>query len=1609
MPVPYRAYEDEVADVERAATSSANIATGSRDFYAKNDKEVMAARVRDLKTLFPGLGAETYVAVAARDDFDPYQFEGEYRTLLEAQARREEKQKNDDRWSGGWFSDLTRGVIPAAVDTGFDVLKGGSRWATAAGTALYQLPTAMIASIGGALDSLGGPFDMPGIEGGFRNPFAQMDLGQMIANPTSTGSGFFVGDSAAERAQMARNDAMLITDPSGQTHSFTPGRFIAHVIDPESQGVWDATSGLVDFATVLRSDPANAVGPFLRGARLARNTFRAADSANDARRAAGLWEGYRKFVHGPSVRQFLDSDDGTKLIDTLVGMDSPGAISVLFGNKVDPRVYGTLARIKDRTAMRAVLDDMLGVDIRNRPTSTLLTRATKMDSFGRSVRYQNRVDAATGASLIGETGVPLRGDYSLGGRLRRNLKGEAWRWSKRMGGGTVWLDNPQQAQEEITRMFDVAKVSYADRDATYRILANWQHEGDTYNATRHAVETIKESLIARNTKNMDEFQAEEYAEKLDAMLQLNRKTIDDTGFYWLDKLGEPIAEQMVMIGGNRMTAGGMIPGRLFARIGDGPIAANQLLNSNILLPDARQLRQQASALRRLTGNISIREIWRGDRFVVAYNPWDYWVTSPLEKFGKFWKGLMLIRIGAMMRNIGEAQASMAANGSVSLFRHPAEYMAFVMGARKQDMRLAAADFTGERWNDLFADSTRNHWLKDASPQSSRARARSRGVHVASGFVPVERQSRDFAKAWVEELMRTADDPTLNELARALRSKNPDEALQKVRDDFWGGKLQGQREMLRTKGQPRDIDLTLFDPMPASQTPTPAAEFMSVNRASDMMSERAWADGYLDQVLLDKWLRHLAIDDELLDVVHTRRYKGYDLRRRYKPRDKKTPKTLADRIGDPNLTDAEAARALKAERYISDQWRPVRPGETGGRYLGQELLQKRLQELADAQIGPVKLRHRPVVGVTDQNAGKVNPIDWAWDMLYEVPSRKLSVHPGWKRAYARALGELAPWMDDETLAYAMQYLPKRVADQIDWESVKATRATTKSRLTREQADRLAARRATDWSRETFYDVVNNNKIGAWDILRFLFPFGEAWQDALFRWSKYAARNPMMLRQIPRAIEVGKDVPVTLSGDVHLVEEDPTTGELMVNWPASKSILSGAQKLMGLDTTVDSTLQSPLGGFNMVLQALPGVGPVVTVPAALWMPEDDAWQTIRDFIFPFGEPDVDNGFWEALLPGYAQRLRTLLIPSPQQKQRLMVLRTQAAQALMAKGNYDLTKRSEQRRLEKDSKSAAFALMAVRGLAQFALPSPPKTDILLRVPKNAKDAAAGTSLVSFFLLGNEYRAMQRINPDNAVGMFLDKYGPKFFLMLQTTSYTQQYGVVPTKAFREWRRANGAMFRRYPGVAGLFGPGYDASDNQIDFTEYNRQFEDGTRRSILTETGTGFQDWLAMAQNNVARWEFEQEKLAFDREYPDATTYQRTLYFGEYRKQLVAKYPGFGNEAVLGRRRRLEVPRAIDELREMVNDPDFVSMPGSESVRRYLRDRQQLIALLPAAGLSDNEGGFPAVSTADKAWGIRAHLQRLGDWLAANDPEFRRVWDELLSQEAGIADADVEITVGG
>ncbi len=332
---------------------------------------------------------------------------------------------------------------------------------------------------------------------------------------------------------------------------------------------------------------------------------------------------------------------------------------------------------------------------------------------------------------------------------------------------------------------------------------------------------------------------------------------------------------------------------------------------------------------------------------------------------------------------------------------------------------------------------------------------------------------------------------------------------------------------------------------------------------------------------------------------------------------------------------------------------------------------------------------------------------------------------------------------------------------------------------EYASFVASKRVAD----LFYDASRKRLI--FHQLRLIAPFGAAWEDTIRKWGQIALDNPMEVYKIQKSLqwltkpESSALYSLTDAKDYYDPNQgfffnDPLDGQRKFFIPF---LGTGLNFLSNLVTGQGASRQGPYAiaatpqSLNFAFASgsiMPGFGPglqmsVLALDRLGINPLNIAplsWQkNIDKILFPFGEPDLNQGPIEAFLPGNWRRILA------------GVAGTDAAYAasfapvmnyLASGGNYDLNDIEDQAQLIKDTNKFSQWFTLFRGVFGLVSPFPLQ-------PQGLTTLDDGNAVLSTALY-NDFKQLEVAaggNYNKAYADFLDLYGPEaIFAIINTSS---------------------------------------------------------------------------------------------------------------------------------------------------------------------------------------------------------------------------------------------------
>lgn len=457
----------------------------------------------------------------------------------------------------------------------------------------------------------------------------------------------------------------------------TPGRLIPHglnkaanrtIIEPDST-TYHAVSGLADFTANIALDPATYVtGGYAKISQAAKKFGTTVDDLGPvARRMAesSLVPTPRADLIGENVDEFLRRPEGGAVVESIRDITSPNTIRRGFQGKIDNDVAVDLARADSDDAVRETLGGVLGPAIREKPRASQFTG-----------RHTGRRALAVGA-LHGERGLPtfdrVRNQTWQTSNLpgvRRNLQGiRLFHWAPERH---MDLNDPRRSAQILDDHLRNAKVPDEDVNRfvdEFMELDAGDYEGAHGVVRRANEEAIHSELVSRLRERGGLTRPADAEQRARELARVQSSAMDEYArearSYLVDRNGKAIlppdgSEKMVVNGEEFDLSGGV--GYMLSHARD----------DAVFLPDHREIRRTASAF---------GPMWDTPYFgKMSRSAHDFLADTLMSKV---WKPATLLRPAIIPRVVGEEQARMAADGDASMMRHPAQYMAYVMGQRGQ--------------------------------------------------------------------------------------------------------------------------------------------------------------------------------------------------------------------------------------------------------------------------------------------------------------------------------------------------------------------------------------------------------------------------------------------------------------------------------------------------------------------------------------------------------------------------------------------------------------------------------------------------------------------------------------------------------------------------------------------------------------------------------------------------------------------------------------------------------------------------------------------------------------------------------------------------------------
>jgi hypothetical protein len=609
-------------------------------------------------------------------------------------------------------------------------------------------------------------------------------------------------------------------------------------------------------------------------------------------------------------------------------------------------------------------------------------------------------------------------------------------------------------------------------------------------------------------------------------------------------------------------------------------------------------------------------------------------------------------------------------------------------------------------------------------------------------------------------------------------------------------------------------------------------------------------------------------------------------------------------------------------------------------------------------------------------------------IYRDVSAKMARNPFTQYHKWKTIIELMPTMDPAEARAMADAIDKTDAPKWLKEQLADGVAGAAGTTTRKQAEILGEMAGQKEMTDLLYDSSKKSYFGYRHSLNF--GFFDAWKEQWAVWTRLLATQPSLLYKaglVQKGLENTK-LPEWAGGmpNQGILYTDPDTGKQAVAVPFSRWVMKG----LGLEGN------ESIGTKNLTLlgQSVPGA---FGFGGMIWdfiLPTTEQFAGVRNTLFPFGNPKVKGRLGDYFLPAWGQGFATAAgslmgIDTIQQMfstdqndaTRATTLNAVLSNLAYQKGNIPITDEERVKLLE-EAKN--------------------KTNLLLMYKAAMKVFLPGASITKYYAqLGPQYATQGQVLNDlrdmtadpkklyaDGVNDFLNKWGQSAWVYLSGSS-TASPGIQPTKEFAKWSQNNSGLIGKYPLVAAFLGP----QGGTFDPNAYSEQ------RNMELRNPKDAEKRMNDSLNNVA-WAIHnrtKEKL-INKGIDDGLTpnqVKNSPYFeAQIKRQddlLKQIYPMWDPNAT-GSSHDLEWVNQKIQITRMIKDKKVLSLPAGAALKEYWDYRVRNIEA--AKGFNPKLANDAWITSNDGA-GLRNKLTEQANGLIVKYPEFKYLWERVLSNE--------------
>ena len=1233
----------------------------------------------------------------------------------------------------------------------------------------------------------------------------------------------------------------------------------------------EAESAAAKMSTVGQAAEYDAV--VTSGKRLLAGESAMRDARKFALREAGLTDSWRPWIKPQMVEDYLTSEKGQNVIRFLSKNKSLAQQRKIIKD-LPVTVQMRLIDANTEAEVIDLLSRFLGSRIQGAPTLGAFQDVNRAGARGSRVVTQPGASAAdTPISRVEFPNGKIAGNVQSGlhrmGAKAVKMELDPSDIEKSMDHAEAWLRTVRATDSEVDKVLT----------SILKATEKGEMEGVMPNLTG-AYDEMQDIFIRALAAELGDSRNAD-AIITAAVKDFQQATINNVE-YWVDAAGNKIDDVDSVF----QTMWNPVQGQRSAIPKFSAVLESQTAMTKLTLPNGREVRRATSGLHLRTQRFfEVIKNGVGDDTTTAkildvlypegLN--DAWGIRMADATHQLWRDMALLRIGWPLRVLPEELLRQAASGYSDFVTHPISYLGLMLRKHMQggafgdsldDLAsleaLGAGRFRGDalRW-----DATKQSWTVVQPGQKGYREGLGSSV-LQLNRDPVARKIAELgleeAKYWLEtaEGLDAARQVTFKGQGSALLDLSTQAGREKYaeRAHAMMAQLTGG-SWIRKNANGRWVDMFGNEVTDwAKMTREEIVQRINLERSKKgLESVNARATSYPKQHWIDMAAEETGIP----------KLSGLDEDAAY----------IVTKAGDENLTRLIArGENLDGNIIIKDDMRVRSRSDYDMGDFATEL------EEMYGTLGvdlPTSVR-TPREALTIGAEGYNTVIDTVFETLMAKPSAYLIRSPYFKQKYSEEMAKAYIFGNADVRRHLKKWASDNGVTPMFNRHIRAQ--TEKVGLVRppkasfggwdmddlKELDDLAKSRSLKASRDLFYDLSERNNVA--DMTKHIFPFADAWFEVLSRWAKLLFASPERSLKNWRRFQVG----VTNARKEGFFTEDEY-GREVFNWPGAGLL---APALTG--APIDQAIESKAGLDQLMFIdpnprgiLMPGVGPIMQIPASAVTPKLEEFPVLRDAInwFAFGdfekiEPQNVGDMMMAFAPSWMRQAASAFMGQEHRREFGDDV-GQLYETLLMSGDakYGDDSMEQMRRTLAQAQSTGTALSWLKIVDRFVLPATGRYR-----PSTLIEAAGSTEpfWITSMALSDEYRAAREMlgeDNDAANKYMIERFGINP-LNLASNSYLISDAPV-TKTAYDFLQTNEEISTHAPltMMAWIDVP----SDDEFYSPAWQRQIANGQRINVTPEQRA----WMINEQKGWAEWEVVKAKsdeyLAIIRDTTDERSPER------------------------------------------------------------------------------------------------------------------------------------------